>query len=482
MSLKIVFIIQDKSLVHKLSTIYPIFVYDKFTTVPIEIKILDADNKVFNIVRKILPSFNNTTEKVTVDDYPNFKIDSNTTIRNILQQVSTNNFFKEIVNLRMRITKRTFINSISKTISRARHPETPTIQINSESIPMIRTSSIKAQEQLNGTCYAYAISRCLTKYIKNIIPEHFKLSRLSILYDRKDNCSVEIENLENTRLKISECTLKPRYNYMCLFFYIFFTIVNKYGLDGYSVSIIMREILENFSKFFNLDDVVNETNKVISIKIDNDARTLLQAFINKLPIFKSQITKNMFHHYYGEETFTVQTKRENWFTNFPDVAKETLKLGYYVVLSFAMPLGQFKELTDVYSTFESRKRFCRNTDTAENYFSVDPNDPYISEDKISGHAVVITGYDEKDKSLTIINSWGSKWGNNGYIKLIPEHYWLFVMDTNCYAFNLPQYKMSISYFKPPSQTDTTLLNIGRRFIGRGGKNKTKKYKSHKNKK
>jgi len=49
----------------------------------------------------------------------------------------------------------------------------------------------------------------------------------------------------------------------------------------------------------------------------------------------------------------------------------------------------------------------------ENHVLNDPTDEAI-EDCVSGHAVVIVGYDDEKKLFEIRNSWGEGWGDHGY--------------------------------------------------------------------
>ncbi len=52
----------------------------------------------------------------------------------------------------------------------------------------------------------------------------------------------------------------------------------------------------------------------------------------------------------------------------------------------------------------------------ENFFYLGPNDVYDKKvgQKLGGHAVCITGYDDTKSAFKIINSWGTNWGGNGY--------------------------------------------------------------------
>ena len=48
--------------------------------------------------------------------------------------------------------------------------------------------------------------------------------------------------------------------------------------------------------------------------------------------------------------------------------------------------------------------------------------PNFDKDKLlGGHAVIIVGYDDETRRFTIMNSWGSTWGDNGYFT-IPYEY------------------------------------------------------------
>ena len=51
------------------------------------------------------------------------------------------------------------------------------------------------------------------------------------------------------------------------------------------------------------------------------------------------------------------------------------------------------------------------------------NMPKHSEKSVGGHAVLAVGYDNKNKRFTIRNSWGNKWGMQGYFT-IPYEYLL----------------------------------------------------------
>ncbi len=49
--------------------------------------------------------------------------------------------------------------------------------------------------------------------------------------------------------------------------------------------------------------------------------------------------------------------------------------------------------------------------------------PNPGETSLGGHALVVTAYNSKNKTLRVKNSWSRRWGNKGYAD-IPESYFL----------------------------------------------------------
>ena len=56
--------------------------------------------------------------------------------------------------------------------------------------------------------------------------------------------------------------------------------------------------------------------------------------------------------------------------------------------------------------------------------------PKPGEKMMGGHAVLAVGYDDTKKALIVRNSWGEKWGDDGYFYMPYE----FVTDENCMDF------------------------------------------------
>ncbi len=56
------------------------------------------------------------------------------------------------------------------------------------------------------------------------------------------------------------------------------------------------------------------------------------------------------------------------------------------------------------------------------------NLPKIGEAEIAGHSVAMSGWDYSDESILFINSWGTKWGDNGYGSMPPEYFDDYLID------------------------------------------------------
>jgi len=85
----------------------------------------------------------------------------------------------------------------------------------------------------------------------------------------------------------------------------------------------------------------------------------------------------------------------------------------------------------------------------------------VIEDKnVSGHAIVLVGYDDSIKAFKIINSWGTEWGNKGYL-WIPYDTFKKVAK---YVFLLSDAKSNCGIKKPLFVTNTQVLHFNATFI------------------
>jgi len=63
--------------------------------------------------------------------------------------------------------------------------------------------------------------------------------------------------------------------------------------------------------------------------------------------------------------------------------------------------------------------------------------PDVSDKRITGHAVMIVGYDDNERVLRFMNSWGRDWGDNGFGTLPYEYFTkkLVWRPTNNFTFH-----------------------------------------------
>ena len=106
---------------------------------------------------------------------------------------------------------------------------------------------------------------------------------------------------------------------------------------------------------------------------------------------------------------------------------------------------------------------------------------------INGHEVVITKWEPN--YITILNSWGTGWGNRGFIRLPSKNFYKFVMTPACKKIydTDPFYSMQFVYLTFEKKDNGEPYNLNTIPERGGGKikkqkhKKTQKYKSKKNK-
>ena len=341
---------------------------------------------------------------------------------------------------------------------------------------IINRSSIGAQHQgPEGTCYAYVAATLITRYITQKFPDKFKISddEANALYHGKHTGTCFLINTSSVEfvkhvLTHYKCRNNKRYNHMLLFYYILFSIKNKFGCDGGITINVLNEFVYS-NTLFGLS--------TISPKIDIIA---FNKFITPLMNFR-QFNKLQDRVVQDNYDLNQNNPQRNWILNFPEGAKRALENKMYVAFSFFLPKNQWATI---------------NT---ENIYD---SNPIIKDTScihpISGHSMVITKWEQEAPGMpayiTILNSWGSEWGTEGFIRISSENYYKFVMNPFCKReFNLngtwnkiPEtetyYGMQFTYIEVSD--DTPYITQNPNFLSRvmsklpsfsrGGKSKKKK--------
>lgn len=350
-------------------------------------------------------------------------------------------------------------------------PKSNSIITASNFVPLSRTSSIGPENQgQENSCFAYTAARIITRCITQIIPNKFKLTpdEESLLYDRgffkifaKDykNCfvydSVDLESVRKV-LSFNKCRIPKRYNHMIVFYYTLFTIKKKYGCNFGSSYNVLKEFTTSPQVFYYIKNDSDCSSKYIfSTEIDDVAKNLIQEYVNFICTNQIRVETNSI-------TLPLNINKgphENWITKFPEGAKNSLKNKMYVGFNFHMPESQWQTIN------------------AKNILN--PSS-YTSEclGNITGHTVVITKWEPG--YITILNSWGTGWGNRGYVRLPSENFYKFVLSPNCKAFNNPTSSMYFVYLTFEKKQNGEPYDLNTISDRSGGKRKnTKKLKTKK---
>jgi hypothetical protein len=293
---------------------------------------------------------------------------------------------------------------------------------------------LEAQDQKNlGVCFAHATTRLIVRFIAKIIPtildykNDFEDDKKCYITDANDITEIKFI------LTINKCKNKNRYNYIVLYYYIFVLITNKYGCAGNITNIILRDFID--TSFLTQDLIITK-------EIDKKARTIIG-------IFKDSLKDTYNLHVDIFETRNNKNYKKNWITDFPEGAKKALKSGLYVIMDFYLPVNQMEQITNIFNI--SKTTTC-----------VPP---------ILGHSVIITKWEiepyTKLETVTILNSWGKGWGNDGMIKINALNYDKFSINHSCHH-----------YYMQPLRFKYFLISS----TSKGKSKKSKRKSKHKSKK
>lgn len=242
---------------------------------------------------------------------------------------------------------------------------------------LIRQPSVKIQNQENiGTCFAHSISRSILRLIKNYVPNYFT--------SYKQNY-IQINSLKDFELYLNsgEFNFDAIYFNNILYYYFYYIITNKFGCNGADPKEVLSYILDTYINTNNNINNLNIMNKMNKIHIDSIS-VILSDFYDLTKDINFHITRYPYIQKY-----------------IPNEIKKILDKNLYVILVFYGNNDFFKK----FSNIKSSKIDLKNFDYTNNN----------NNQNTGGHAVVVKSYEEN--SMIISNSWGTKWGNSGYLKL-----------------------------------------------------------------
>jgi hypothetical protein len=297
--------------------------------------------------------------------------------------------------------------------------ENITIGRSSETIPLKRSSSIGADNQrTTPSCAVYTVTRCITRLITQMLPHYFVITKdeSDLLYSggpEYTNCFIEdstdILEIQSKLKTESKCIINKRYNHMSIYYFTLYTILKKYGCPIVPL-FVMKIFCDNIPIFYTQDEIT----VTISDEVDDNALRIITEFVNFIK--KNNINISVGGNFFDYE----QTKTRNWIANFPRHAKQALDNNMYIGLNFAFDNIQSLSLQNKYFNakgVEPTRKKCINP--------------------VQRHSLVIT--DWEPGYVTLLNTWGINWGNEGFIKVPLKYYYKFVLNQAC----IPQEILSV---------------------------------------
>jgi len=279
---------------------------------------------------------------------------------------------------------------------------------------LTRASSIGAQQQFTGTCYAFTTSRILSKMIKTVLMNE---AGSNLFDDTGEECKFNFEVIKTQSsdlyiegllksCKISERGREKQLNALALHYFLWIIMVRKHGCAGAASFNAMRSIL-----FSILSDVEWSPPQAAAADVDTMAG-LTKAEIERrfLTVDLVIVTgvKNLKLDEYYQGPPILRVKAEEILSQFKSVADEKhLKFDTFSYNYFG---------TREVSNFFSKKlpEWLPKLISRGLYLCLDYN-PTCAVG--SSHVATIVdctdGKGRENNTITILNSWGEEWGDKG---------------------------------------------------------------------
>jgi len=286
-----------------------------------------------------------------------------------------------------------------------------------------RSSSIISQTQTDKTCYIHAFVRFIIKYLKII----FGNENDFLMEEDCNEINIEyIVNIEDYNIFIGEinkilaCKNGINIIFYLFIFYIIFNNINitKNIIESY---IYIIKFLESYKNFLENDTQVIDN-------IDNKLLFLLNFIkINYTCIITILLNFIKFNKHKPLCACNIKNKDE-LFNILSHLDKK-----FYIILVFKVSKIMTSD-TRLKSFSTNEKDFVKD----EEYFDANGQLLPLSNTEIL-HAVIITDFNTDKQEITIKNSWGFNWGNNGTLTI--ANFELLFYSNNIpqiYFFNLEE--------------------------------------------